>query len=388
MPTKLEAELRNLATGAGWTHPFFLPPLSQTTMVEDPSVKTFEINAGGVMKFNPTYCAGLKPAQRVFAIFHEIMHPLSLHHERRQEREPGAWNIASDMCINHFLKTIGLQPPDGLFFPESGWEDLCAEEMYERVKRDPKWSQVAASCAQGSGQFGAGCACHAPQNAPANGAGPAIDWSKVAAQARAQAAGAGTADGLGRVLMPRPSGQRWGLFIRGVCSRANAEHGRDEQTWSRFSRRSPPGVILPGYRAVKARVAIAVDVSGSMSEEQRARCLDEIQAVARVGDAKVFLVVHTSEVVYSGWLDARKRELISAAVDHSGGTDFAPAYAVIEKEKVRFDAMVHLTDGCNFGDWPGKPINCKKLIAALLIPANTPGVVQRPSGCIDVEVRI
>lgn len=391
--TPMANELRQLMTGTGWQHPFFLAPLTQATIIEDASVKTLCIDGfTGELRFNPDFVKSLSPAQKVFAMCHELMHPLSQHHERRGERQHGAWNIAADMTINHFLKAVGLTPLEGIYFPEKGWEDLCAEEIYERIRKDPNWSKTADAANQsspGSGQVGKGCgASNSGQQPGQQQSGEGIDWQRVAAQARAQAAGTKAGDIMGRLLTPRPSGMRWRAFIRGVVNSAVAQHGRDEQTWRRHSRRSPPGIILPGYKSTRARVAIAIDVSGSMSDEQISRAVDNVNEIARLGESRIFLAIHDAELQYGGWLDGTSRPAIQKTIKGRGGTDFQPAYDSIRAVRANFDVMVHLTDGYNFRAWPERPHNCRKLIAAIMVPLSSPGLTPRPLGTIDVEVQV
>ncbi len=74
--------------------------------------------------------------------------------------------------------------------------------------------------------------------------------------------------------------------------------------------------------------------------------------------SRVYVISHTSDVVWQGWLkDGGDAKQLAEATAFGGGTDAKPAYDAARKIRPRgFDAGVHFTD-CELCDdvWPTVP---------------------------------
>lgn len=375
MSSKVAERLREITADAAWLMPFFLPPLTRVTFVETESVPTLGVSEDGIIRVNPNFVTKLADNVQVGCVLHELLHLMARHLDRRGERKKGLFNIAADMTINEFLRSINVSLPQGVFYPPPGLEGLAAETIYDRLKDDPEWQKkgeaVERAMASGTLAPGQGCGSEPGEGNTTGegGSSSSIDWVDVGAQAKYLAdknngRGKGTFERLSSVLNPRPAGQKWSSVLRGTASRALSAHGKDQQTFSRRNRRSPPGFIFPGWKAVKARIAVMFDTSGSVSDAMLSRGLDQVFAMSKVADVRIFLVVHDDGVKWAGWVSANKRAEIASKFRNRGGTTFDEAYARVTLEKVTFDAAIHLTDG-EVGYWPEKPSNCRKLVAAI-----------------------
>jgi predicted metal-dependent peptidase len=196
-------------------------------------------------------------------------------------------------------------------------------------------------------------------------------WREVAAQAQLQSRDHGDLAGqiLADLLDVPPPKVRWEQVLRGAVSRATTEAGVDDVSWSRRSRRSTPQIILPGGVTRKCRVAVVIDTSGSMSDDQLARCVSETTAIVNNTGIPIFLVVHDVEVHADCWIHPGNRGSVHKKINSKmigrGGTDFDDAYNRVANERGRFSAMVHLTDG-GVGEWPQRPSNVRRLVVALI----------------------
>jgi predicted metal-dependent peptidase len=389
-------KLRRLASGAGWYHPFFLPPLSQVTFTERTDMpETMMIDPEGNLYFHPKDFDRLGDAERAGSVFHELMHPLSRHAQRRGERKQGLWNIAADMTINQFLRTCNVKLPADVYYPPSGMEDLSAESIYDRLKDDPEWQKKGAAAeaaigvnGKGTPGVGKGCGCQ-PSKDGSVGGEKEVDWAKAAAQASAQArkAGQGKGDAFIKVLLGRPPGIDWGRYVKGVAQQALSSHGRDQQTMSRRNRRSPQNIIYPGWMAVRARVCVVIDTSGSVSDAMLARAIVHAVALGQVSGLRVFLVIHDDGVQWAGWLAGVTPDKVMRTFRGRGGTNAHEAYRRVAQERTTFDALVHLTDGEL--SWPEKPANVRKMIAAIYGgEQGSRGWCEPPKGTTIVPVEV
>ena len=123
-----------------------------------------------------------------------------------------------------------------------------------------------------------------------------------------------------------------------------------DYTFLKPSRKSPPNVILPGIaKAEHLEALVAVDTSGSISDEELAQFLAEIRWIARNFSINVTLVscdaeIQTEEQVRSmHGLDKFKPK-------GGGGTDFRPVFELAARKKARL--LIFFTDG--YGTFPEK----------------------------------
>lgn len=158
-------------------------------------------------------------------------------------------------------------------------------------------------------------------------------------------------------------------------------HGRDDQCWMRRNRRSgAEGPQFPGWTAYKAQVAVVIDTSGSMSDEDLAEAVSNTVAIAKSTGVRIFVVVHDYVVHFAGWIQGANAPKVQSKLVGRGGTDFKEAYKRVG-DAGKFDAMVHLTDGeC---EWAPRPQTVKRLVVALLgsrqkahIPKNDPMITM------------
>lgn len=397
---KQAARCRDVGLAIGWLHPFFLIPLSHLKFVESDKTRSgsMEVSTDGVVTIDPSFTARLSDRQLAGAVCHEIMHLMLMHSARMGSRDPKRWNIATDLAINGALNDMGVELPQGVLMPPRG-EVLTAEEWYTRVQEQGEDKQSGAD-----GSVGKGCGPTPGQGKSGQGEGEgegegsgdspgseSPDWEVVAHQAKASARGTESMRALGPLLSPKPAAVAWRTLLRSTFNRVAAQGGRDMQSATRRNRRSPAGVILPGWMSTKPTIAVVIDTSGSMSDEMLQRAVTESIGVGQAVGARVFLALHDSRCYHAGWIDTKGggAEKIGRLVTHRGGTDAAPAYERVQKERAKFDVMVHLTDG-ELGQWPALPVNVRRLVAGIInVGRNGYNYVsEAPAGSTVVKVEV
>ncbi|ADC64695.1 Protein of unknown function DUF2201, metallopeptidase-related protein [Ferroglobus placidus DSM 10642] len=115
------------------------------------------------------------------------------------------------------------------------------------------------------------------------------------------------------------------------------------------SRKSPPNIILPGIvKGESIEGIVAVDTSGSISDEELSQFLSEIRWIARnYPSINITLVscdaaIHTEEQIRSRY------ELDKFKPKGGGGTDFRPVFELAAKKRARL--VIYFTDG--YGSFP------------------------------------
>ena len=126
---------------------------------------------GRTLYYNPEYLTGLKPAERVFVLAHEISHSIQRHPTRMKHylnnklpisgkpADLNTANEAADYVINADLveQGVGMCNKDWLWRPDIVGSDVW-EDIYPKVYKDkPKIGSGAGKRAwRGSGQARAG----------------------------------------------------------------------------------------------------------------------------------------------------------------------------------------------------------------------------------------
>lgn len=342
-------------------------------------------------------------ADCVLALLHEVLHIINKHFVRLPD------NIAADLEINSWIAEIlpnansrlhskGLKvelklPQDWLHpnrfnFPKN----LILEEYHKLLEKLPKTAQSgcgtgAAGAGSQSGkkskdkpQVGNGncgsCASgeQAPweQPGPEEGGAPGLSPEQVEVRIRQtaqqivdHAKQMGSMPGcLERwaITQLTPPKISWAQELAGATRYAiNWAAGAVQRTWKTPSRRSPEGIIFPGMKNPIPNLAMSIDTSGSMNEQNLRDCLSEAQGVLRScgsGSIPILAVdaaVHACKAVY----DVRKFPLVGG-----GGTDMGVGIAAMRRLKPMPQIGIVFTDG--YTDWPATGFRDMKVIAVLV----------------------
>jgi predicted metal-dependent peptidase len=358
----------------GFSHSHFLMIWTRikNMVVEDPKgggQGTMGMSGTGRLFINPDFVMKMDREEIGGVMAHEMLHLIMQHHGRQGARDDWTWNVAADMCINAALRADGIKlPKDAVYPPDSYQGDLFVEAVYEWLIQKQNQKHMPKEGKDGNVNPTAGCGVvDDTQGNEDDKKGPGdVDWKQVALEvatvARNSPAGSGT--GVANLLAPRVAKISWRAILRHGVELASSRPHRDWQSFSKRHRRSPLfGPQFPGWLGCDPRVAVVIDVSGSMDREWIAQIVAECKALMKdFSGISIYLVAHTDEVVWEGWVGPSTQAKIETAVSFSGGTDPKPAYTAVEATRKKFDSLVHFTDCYFFSpEWP-QPIPAKKLV--------------------------
>lgn len=344
---------------------------------------------------NPNYYQRLGAASRLSSLAHITLHSALLHPLRCGPRNFDLWTIAADIVVNGILQDSGVEAPPGTAV-EPRYKDLSVEQVYRKLEQDGK--QLASSCRtqsggggehgkdqqeQQSGQQATSLLNDDGQESPARimqKLYPALDdmrqrrestdkqrsspdskqqrsgienyWKAALIKARTiiemqersmGAIPAGLLREIESVVNPK-------LDWRTVLWRFMARTPGDFQGFDRrFMHR---GLYLDQLESESLNIYIALDTSGSISDEELGQFTAEVEAIARCyGHLKVWLYFVDSEV-YGPYALNRVPNLKAAY--GGGGTDFDVFFRTLEEDRDRISAAlcVYMTDG--LGTFPDK----------------------------------
>jgi len=314
--------------------------------------------------YNSEFINGLPLKQLEFLFGHEVLHVIYDHMDRRGDREPRLSNIAADYCVNADLldQKIGEKIPSGLY--DAKYKGWSYEEVYDhlyqnadKININKLLQQVLDDHLDGDDDGdGEGDGDKDGNGRPRLSAGDkqAIkDEVKEAMLAAAQAVGAGNLPaGVKRLVqdMTEPVINWKELIQQQIQSTI-----KDDWTWMRPSRRGwHLDAILPGRKpGEQIDVCIAIDMSGSIGEQDSRAFLSEIRGIMDSYDEYKITVwcfdtdIYNMQVFNSDNMDTIENYQPMGG----GGTDFMANWNFMIENNIEPKKFIMFTDGMPFGEW-------------------------------------
>lgn len=310
---------------------FFATIVFSLRHIFDEKVPTACTN-GSFIKFNPKFFMDLDPEERVFLLLHEAMHCAYLHMERFKaggdQQCHDRWNIAADHVINLQLIERGFKMPSmGLADPK--FKGMSTEEVYKLLPDNPgkPSMQDLEPSEEGS---------EALSNEIADILVRAAIQSKLAEDAP------GTIPGdiqifLDNLLSPKLPWQR--ILQKYMQTFAKADH-----SWRRPNRRFFPKHHLPSLHSENLiDLAIAVDISGSVTDDEFKQMVSEISSILRMMKPDKITVVQFDTDIRHVDTVRNIKELMGIQFTGRGGTAIGPVFDWAKQNKPQ--ALLVFTDG-------------------------------------------
>lgn len=329
--------------------PFYGALASAISIRENINIKRLEMSLTPylVLNYNPAWDKELSEAQAIGALTHELLHLLLLHSLRRNGRDPLLWAVCCDMAVNGHIPAEML--PESAVTTER--IEKRAECKLERMKSaEYYYDQLSGLLGDSITLFQREGAATLPS---LNGSIleadllneesiSQVDKSALKQKMREIATSASQSGELPPELQgvfainPRRSQIDWTtMFKRFLSGRGRMQI---RATYKRDSRRFEG---FPGHkRSVGLRVLVALDESGSISDEQLNLFFNELMAINRVTNAQVFVTEFDTECSEPEPADLYRHQRSRVK---KGGTDFKQIFELAEK--LRFFSVVIFTDG-------------------------------------------
>ncbi len=306
---------------------FFTTVCFSLKHVWDNTIPTAATN-GTSIKFNPDYFKGLTVEERVFLLLHESMHVAYLHMERVMERDRAKWNVAADHVINLQLIDRGFKMPKmGLANPD--YRGLSTEEVYKLLP-EQKESECDLDIEPGEGD-------------PTELRQSVEDiLVRAEIQSRMQNDKAGSIPGdiqifLNGLLKPKLPWNR--ILQKFLYSTAKSDY-----SFRKPNRRHFPEYYLPSLHSESlVDLAIAVDISGSVSDEQFKRFISEIHSIFKMMKPEKISLIQFDTRIQSIDQIHNLHELSKVKFIGRGGTEIVPVIDWVNKNKPQ--VFLTFTDG-------------------------------------------
>lgn len=364
--------------------PYYAAALYSLTVVECDQVPTMAVDRFWRCYVSPSFVERM-PVEGLAGVWiHEVSHLLREHHARAKRLPapnchlPRRVNVAQDLEINDDLLSDGLSLPGGLSPEQFGLEPGLLFEQYLQLL--PETFEPECWC--GSGAHGVSMPWDLSNPSRGDGVNELEAESirrQVARAMREHVRAQGRLAGgwqrwVDEVLEPQID---WRRVLGSAVRQAVAwSSGAADYSYARPARRARvvPGVVLPSLCRPLPRVAIVIDTSGSMDQDQLRAALAEVSGVLRevgIRENRVKVlscdaIVHTTQKV---------TRVAEVQLEGGGGTNMAVGIEEALRERLPPQVIIVLTDGET--PWPQIPPRAR-VIAGLIAPKKprTPSWVE------------
>ena len=383
--------------------PFFGVGASKLRWEIDESIGT-ACTDGTFIKFNPDFVRSLTKAEMLGLAVHEVMHVYSKHHLRRGDRDPMLWNVAGDYFINLLIDDAMREEksrrgetcmalPEGALL-DAKYRGMSTEDIYNTLKQEQEEededgnetgegssepNEGGSEDTSGDDERGAGggttTECEEPASsgsqAQAQGQQPVGTWGDVidapdvddeterayaerdvevmVEQASNLAKSRGKTPGCADELLDayKKPVVDWRDVLRHMMQSLTVVDYTYQRSMPKMHHLLEQyGAFIPDYhRENMGELVVAIDTSGSVSGEEVAQFMGEIQSICdEVQPDKVHVVQCDSKVQHVDTFDAGQPFEVNR-IHGRGGTAFHPVFDWVDEEGIDPVALVYLTDG-------------------------------------------
>ncbi|MAI57610.1 MAG: hypothetical protein CML56_01250 [Rhodobacteraceae bacterium] len=369
--------------GLMWDEPFFSKILRTVTKVKTDDIPTAGVLAkdGDVkMWWNPKFLAGLTSLQVKGLLKHECFHLIFEHTTTRKHDPHIVWNYATDLAINSMIPEDEL--PEGGLIPGKAFKELTEEDKAkmgdERVKQFEALSNLIASFPKNESSEwyfarlmedeDAKDALTNPAGGGEGGEGPMIPgtmddhggWDEMSDEERELVKGK-VKQALENAVKECDQSGQWGSVgaehratLREMISKeidwkavlkqfCGMSRRADRTSNIRRLNRKYAGIHPGAYRSYTSSIAVYVDQSGSVGDEDLALLFGELRTLAK--HTEFTLYNFDTEVDESSERVWRGNKAPGMQRTRCGGTDFEAPTKHANKNKSKFDGYLILTDG-------------------------------------------
>ena len=319
--------------------------------------------------YNKDFVTKLSVKKLEFLFAHEICHCVFDHFGRVGSRDRQLSNIAQDYAVNQILvdERIGDKITEVKICYDPKYRGMAWEEIYdelydkaEKISMPELLKQLGDLLdehikeQEGAGSPGDKTKDGKDKPSLTKEEAQAIkDEIKQAMIQSAAAAGAGkTPAGIMRMIkdMTEPK-MDWRQLVRQEIQSIV----RNDYAFTRPNRKSMhSGAILPGLKeATTIDVAIAIDMSGSIGEEDATIFLSEIKGIMdQYEDFKINLWCFDTEIYnHQEITHDNSFDLEEYVPEGGGGTDFDVNFTFMEENGIQPKKFIMFTDGYPCGSW-------------------------------------
>jgi len=350
--------------------PFFGNMATRMRLIQSDDWCPTAATNGRDFMYNTEFVKKLSVKKLEFLFAHEICHAIFDHFGRCGSRDRMLANIAQDYAVNQILvdERIGEKITEVKICYDPKYRGMAWEEIYDELYEKAEKISMPQLLAQlgdlldehikeeegaGSGEGDKTKDGKGKPSLTKEEAEKLRQEIKDAMIQSAAAAGAGkTPAGIMRMIksMTEPK-----MDWRQLVQQEIQSIVRNDYSFTRVNRKSMhSGAILPGMKeATTIDVAISIDMSGSIGEEDATTFLSEIKGIMdQYEDFRINLWCFDTDIYnWKTITHDEAHELEEYVPEGGGGTDFEANWRFMEENGIQPKKFIMFTDGYPCGGW-------------------------------------
>jgi predicted metal-dependent peptidase len=349
--------------------PFFGNMATRMRLIESDDWCPTAATNGRDFMYNTEFVKKLSVKKLEFLFAHEICHAIFDHFGRAGSRDRMLCNIAQDYAVNQILvdERIGEKITEVQICYDPKYRGLAWEEIYDQLMEQAEKIPMEQLLKQLGDlldehikeEEGAGSGKDKTKDGKDKPSLSKEEAEKLRQEIKeamiqsAAAAGAGkTPAGIMRMIksMTEPK-----MDWRQLVQQEIQSIVRNDYSFQRVNRKSMhSGAILPGMKeATTIDVAIAIDMSGSIGEEDATVFLSEIKGIMdQYEDFSINLWCFDTDIYnHQAITHDNAEDLVEYVPEGGGGTDFDINFTFMEENDIRPKKFIMFTDGYPCGSW-------------------------------------
>ena len=322
---------------------FFTTVCFSLKHVWDDTIPTACTN-GTEIRYNPEFFMAQSVEQQVGLLLHETLHVAFGHMLRLKDRKPERWNYAADYVINYLLIDQKFKLPEGGLY-DAQYAEMSTEQVYDLLPNPPEDFNMDL-------------------REPGDGSETAVEETKsqideilVRAQLQSQMQGDDPGSIPGQLQRYIDSLLKPKLPWNRILQKYMKALAKNDYTFRRPNRRFFPEHYLPSLHSEGLmNIAIAIDASGSVSDEQFTQFVSECDHMLRFLKPEQMTLIQFDTHIRSVDRITNSRELAKIEFTGKGGTRIEPILNWAEDNKP--NVILIFTDGKfrNYHSDPKVPI--------------------------------
>lgn len=302
-------------------------------------VDTIYLNGSeSTIEINPDWFTSLSAEHSASMLAHEVLHYTLQHDLRRGQKEPTAYQKACDEVVNNILMDFGFKIPENISVNRQ-FQNKSVEYIYKHVLSEiPDHNDLPEN----------------QEDSNSRERNNHIIQSNMADIASGGSGISNSGNDLQTLFEEITSGSiDWKLILMEHFN----ELSQGDVSYHDLDRRSLTlGIFEPVNESVSTvnKVAIALDVSGSLSKNQIKIFLKEIKAIAESLNPEVISVCTFNHKLVDVLEFKQGSDLSSINIRISGGTDLLPVFNYYNKSENLPEFLIVFSD-LEVNDFPTNP---------------------------------
>ena len=313
-----------------------------------------------ILCFNPLIFLTLNIRQMESILKHEILHIVSLHHLRAKSMKAfyskPALNMAMDIVVNRYLKDL---PPDATtlewvnktyslhlepygtmeYYADALQEALRAQKKEQPSKSEKNRKETEPQVEDSEATYDPATTHDLWEESSELEDKTLQEFTQKLLLASEKGEIPSYVQGMLASLKEQGGELPWNLYLNRLMGTVE---GAKKKTITRRSRRQPERPDLRGeLRSHKAKIAVAIDISGSISDEEFKQAMQEVLSIVKNYNHEMTLLECDNELrqIYQ----VKSVRDLKDRTNTRGGTSFSPVIEYANRNRINL--LIYFTDG-------------------------------------------